>query len=208
MLENVFDYLYNTAPLLFFKLERKGRILDMNRFAAAKVGPLPPDAVFSELIVDFESMFDLESLIHSSDREHLLTLNTPDQQLQSFLFEFTLSNSHILAFGRTETKDLGKMQAEMMTLNRDFTNLNRQLQKKNAQLQHALDHVKTLQGIIPICMHCHKIRNDQQIWDKLEAYLSEHTEAQLSHGICPECMEQYYPDLDDDDDDDDDGHGT
>ncbi|MCF8045203.1 MAG: hypothetical protein K9J83_05015 [Desulfarculaceae bacterium] len=206
MFEKVFDYIYNSAPLLFFKLDREGRILDMNRFAAGKVGPLSPDAVFSDLIVDFEFTFDLETLIHSSDREHLLTLNTPDQQLQSFLFEFTLSNSHILVFGRSETKDLGKMQAEMITLNRDFANLNRQLQKKNAQLQHAMDHVKTLQGIIPICMHCHKIRNDKQIWDRLEAYLSEHTEAQLSHGICPECMEKYYSDLYDDDDDK--GHGN
>ena len=89
------------------------------------------------------------------------------------------------------------MQSQMISLNQDLGNLNRELQKKNAELKSALDHVKTLQGIIPICMHCHKIRNDQQIWDRLEAYLSEHTNAQLSHGICPECMKKYYSDLDD-----------
>ncbi|MGM0642598.1 MAG: hypothetical protein ACQETC_02375 [Thermodesulfobacteriota bacterium] len=198
MFEKVFDYVYQSAPILFFRLERDGRIVDMNRFAAGKMGPLSPDTFFPDLIVDFESTLDLENLVRSSENEHMLTLNTPEQQLQSFLFKFTLSNSHILAFGRPETKDLERMQTEMMALNRDFGNLNRELQKKNAELQHALDHVKTLQGIIPICMHCHKIRNDKQIWDRLEAYLSEHTEAQLSHGICPECVEKYYSDLDDD----------
>jgi len=60
------------------------------------------------------------------------------------------------------------------------------------ELQDALVHVKTLQGLIPICMHCHKIRNDQQTWEQLEMYISEHTDAEFSHGICPECMRKHY----------------
>ena len=63
-----------------------------------------------------------------------------------------------------------------------------------------MDHVKTLQGIIPICMHCHKIRNEKQIWDRFEIYISEHTAADLSHSICPECMEKFYPEEDGDED--------
>jgi len=203
MLEIVFDYIYNCAPVLFFKLDRNGRIVDMNRFAARKMGPLSPDAVFSDLIVDLQNRFDLDTLVRSSENDHLLTVIEADREVESFLFEFKQSNSHILAFGHPGTKDMGKIQTQIMSLNQDLGNLNRQLQKKNAQLQSALDHVKTLQGIIPICMHCHKIRNDKQIWDKLEAYLSEHTEAQLSHGICPECIQKYYSDLVDDDENDD-----
>ena len=60
------------------------------------------------------------------------------------------------------------------------------------ELQDAMAHVKTLQGLIPICMHCHKIRNDQQNWERLEMYISEHTDAEFSHGLCPECMKKYY----------------
>jgi DNA-binding response OmpR family regulator len=60
------------------------------------------------------------------------------------------------------------------------------------ELQDALDHVKTLQGLIPICMHCHKTRNDQQHWERLEMYISEHTDAEFSHGLCPDCMKKYY----------------
>ncbi len=62
-------------------------------------------------------------------------------------------------------------------------------------LQEALAHVKTLQGILPICMHCHKIRNDQQSWERLEKYITEHSDAQFSHGLCPECLKKHYPDF-------------
>jgi hypothetical protein len=84
------------------------------------------------------------------------------------------------------------MPNEVITLNQEPGNLTRQLHKKNAELRHALDHVKTLQGIIPICVHCHKIRDKDQAWDRLEAYLTQHSEAELSHSICPECMKKHY----------------
>ena len=63
------------------------------------------------------------------------------------------------------------------------------------KLEEALIHVKTLQGVIPICMHCHKIRDDRNAWEKLEKYISKHTDAQLSHGLCPECRDEHYPEL-------------
>lgn len=70
------------------------------------------------------------------------------------------------------------------------------LSKKVQELKEALAHVKTLQGIIPICMHCHKIRSDDKAWEKLEAYIENHSEAEFSHSICPDCIAQHYPDLD------------
>ncbi len=63
------------------------------------------------------------------------------------------------------------------------------------ELQEALEHVRTLQGILPICMHCHKIRNDQKSWQRIESYVEAHSDAQFSHGLCPECLEKYYPEL-------------
>jgi DNA-binding response OmpR family regulator len=63
------------------------------------------------------------------------------------------------------------------------------------ELQNSLAHIKTLQGILPICMHCHKIRNDQQSWERIEAYISNHTEARFSHGICAECVRKRYPEF-------------
>ena len=61
------------------------------------------------------------------------------------------------------------------------------------ELQSALAQVKTLRGLIPICMHCHKIRDAEGAWERLEVYLTEQTDARLSHGLCPECAVRYYP---------------
>ncbi|MBN1824815.1 MAG: response regulator transcription factor [Candidatus Eisenbacteria bacterium] len=71
--------------------------------------------------------------------------------------------------------------------------LQEQLAKRLRDLEGALAHVKTLQGLIPICMHCHKIRDDQESWQKIESYIEDHSAAEFSHSICPECLEKYYP---------------
>ena len=63
------------------------------------------------------------------------------------------------------------------------------------QLESAIEHVKTLKGIVPICASCKKIRDDPGFWEQVEAYVSRHTEAQFSHGLCPGCIETLYPDL-------------
>ena len=60
------------------------------------------------------------------------------------------------------------------------------------ELSDALEHIDTLQGILPICMHCHGIRSDNEAWEKLEKYIENHTMAKFSHSICPTCMEKYY----------------
>jgi len=57
------------------------------------------------------------------------------------------------------------------------------------QLEDALTRVKQLQGLVPICSYCKKIRNDKNFWQQVEAYVSEHSEAKFSHGICPDCYE-------------------
>jgi len=80
-----------------------------------------------------------------------------------------------------------------LAVGRRVVELQEALAQKIGDLQDALDHVKTLQGILPICMHCHRIRNDQESWERLEKYITEHSDAQFSHGLCPECLEKYYP---------------
>lgn len=64
-----------------------------------------------------------------------------------------------------------------------------------AELQNALEQIKTLSGIIPICSNCKKIRDDKGYWEQVEAYVSKHTDAKFSHGICPECIKKLYPQL-------------
>jgi PAS domain S-box-containing protein len=75
----------------------------------------------------------------------------------------------------TERKRLEKEREEMILTLRD-----------------ALSQIKTLEGLIPICAHCKKIRNDLGYWEQLEKYIAERSEAVFSHGICPDCMETHY----------------
>ncbi|MBI9082491.1 MAG: MCP four helix bundle domain-containing protein [Desulfobacterales bacterium] len=69
----------------------------------------------------------------------------------------------------------------------------KRLQGEKDKLQKAFDEIKTLQGILPICSHCKKIRNDKGSWELLEKYIHTHSEAEFSHSICPDCMVKYYP---------------
>lgn len=64
------------------------------------------------------------------------------------------------------------------------------LARQKEELEAALGRVKLLEGIIPICMYCKKIRDDLNSWHQLEKYISEHSEAMFSHGICPECAKE------------------
>ena len=66
-----------------------------------------------------------------------------------------------------------------------------------AELQEAMAQIKTLRGLLPICMYCKKIRDDKQYWQQVEGYIAKHSEAQFSHGICPDCYKKYFqPELD------------
>ena len=67
-------------------------------------------------------------------------------------------------------------------------------------LQKALKDVKTLKGLLPICASCKKIRDDMGYWNQIESYIQQHSDAEFSHGICPECVKKLYPDFDSSDD--------
>ena len=68
--------------------------------------------------------------------------------------------------------------------------LQKALAERVEELEEALSQVKQLQGMLPICSYCQKIRDDQNYWQKVENYISDHTDVQFSHGICPECYER------------------
>ncbi|MCK8603838.1 hypothetical protein [Desulfoferrobacter suflitae] len=73
---------------------------------------------------------------------------------------------------------------------------NAELTNTVAKLEKSLQEVKTLSGLLPICTHCKKIRDDKGYWNQLEAYIRAHSKAEFSHSICPECAKKYYPDFD------------
>jgi CheY-like chemotaxis protein len=77
----------------------------------------------------------------------------------------------------------------------DKHRLEQQLKAQIGQLQHSLDDIKTLKGVIPICSSCKKIRDDQGRWQQLEVYIRDHTGADFTHSLCPDCAYTLYPEL-------------
>lgn len=63
------------------------------------------------------------------------------------------------------------------------------------ELQNALAEIHPLRGIVPVCSYCNKIRDDEGFWEQVDVYMQKHSGARVSHGICPECMRQQFPDL-------------
>lgn len=74
-----------------------------------------------------------------------------------------------------------------------------ELDIKNRALQHALNEVRTLKGLLPICAHCKKIRDDKGYWNQIESYIGKHSNAEFSHSICPECAKKHFPEYVNDD---------
>jgi hypothetical protein len=85
-------------------------------------------------------------------------------------------------------RDIIQSQLELMYMNTV-------LGEKNKNLSDYFAEIKMLRGIVPICSICKKIRDDEGHWRDVEAYVSEYSEAQFSHGLCPECGKLHYGDL-------------
>jgi DNA-binding response OmpR family regulator len=91
--------------------------------------------------------------------------------------------------------DWGVLRARVATGAR-IAKLQQSLSQRVVELQKALDTVKQLSGLLPICSYCKRIRRDGGYWQQLEGYIAEHSEADFSHGVCPPCFEQAKKELD------------
>ena len=92
--------------------------------------------------------------------------------------------------------DLDELRARVQVGVRVLS-LQERLAERVTALEDALSRVKRLQGLLPICSYCKRIRGDDQYWQQVDAYLAEHTEAQFSHGICPPCFQKVQQEIDD-----------
>jgi sigma-B regulation protein RsbU (phosphoserine phosphatase) len=98
----------------------------------------------------------------------------------------------------TKPFDAGELRARV-EVGRRMLEMQAALAAKIEELGEALEQIKVLRGILPICMHCKQIRDDQGYWNQVETYISRYSEAQFSHGICPQCLKKHYPELVEDD---------
>jgi DNA-binding response OmpR family regulator len=89
----------------------------------------------------------------------------------------------------TKPIDRGELEMRLQVAVRVIS-LQRRLAERVAELEAALARVRTLQGLLPMCAYCKRIRDDQNYWSQVETYLADHSDLQFSHGICPSCLER------------------
>ena len=113
-------------------------------------------------------------------------------QLESRKRDTPLENRPVLAILRHIAEISNELSLAQQEIERRKT--------AEAALQKAMSEVKVLRGFIPICAGCKNIRNDEGFWEKIEVYIREHSEAEFSHGLCPECLKKLYPEMETEDD--------
>lgn len=127
---------------------------------------------------------------------------SPFKELHSRLIHLTWQAKQVASGDFNQRVDfMGDFSEAFNSMIVSLDNKEKMLQKKIDELEHALNHIKRLEGILPICSHCKKIRLEgadpekQEGWLQMERYISERTEALFSHSICPECMKKFYPEI-------------
>jgi PAS domain S-box-containing protein len=140
------------------------------------VHPEERDAVFSELLKD-GVLHNREIMKKTNDGTRFWSLCN--------LKLITDENGNIIG-----TEELVRDITERKQASDDLLSEKKKLEK-------ALAEIRTLRGIIPICCVCKKIRDDKGYWNQIEAYVKEHSDAEFSHGICPDCAEKFYDHIDD-----------
>ncbi len=88
------------------------------------------------------------------------------------------------------------IQQHLAEIKQSHDKLETRVKERTMELETALSKIKTLKGLLPICMHCKKIRDDKGYWKQMEAYIQKNSEAEFSHSICEECAHKYYPGID------------
>jgi PAS domain S-box-containing protein len=189
---NFISGILETTSALIVVLDTQGRVLRLNRAIEMLTGSTILEAVganFCELFLVAEEgqrFFDLFAELQPAQFPF---------EFQSRLRTKNEAEYHVLWSSTAILNDDGTLDFIIVT-GIDITALKRAEREKEKlilDLQAALTKVKTLKGLLPICANCKKIRDDHGYWQRVEEYIRDHSDAEFSHGICPECAKRLYP---------------
>lgn len=168
------------------------------------LGLLKEGHVFSMAILDIQMPgmdgFELAARMRASDEgRHLpIIFLTATSRLERNIFKGYESGAVDYMFKPVEPEIIRCKAAIFLDLHKQRLLIERQagqLAAKVKELEDAMEQIKVLRGIIPICVHCKKIRDDKGYWEQVERYIRKHSEADFTHGICPDCLRKHFPDL-------------
>lgn len=130
----------------------------------------------------------------------VLDISEQEEKLRSrIVFILLISGAMIILSFLILSSSYGSLVQKIVDLNKALEQSNQdlesQVEQRTKKLQKALDEVKTLEGILPLCSFCKKIRNDKDEWEEVDVYIYSHSQAGITHSICPECVKIHYPDM-------------
>jgi hypothetical protein len=181
VIESVFDLftmLFAPAQLIYVSLAEGGRGMVRSIPASASEDPF----AINRLVELKEEYARTES-----SRGFILRIGGPGEMIGVLEVEgiaFPQYQEHYLNLALSLAKVCGLAIRNARTYEK--------LDRNVVELREALANVKTLSGLLPICAWCKKIRNDEGYWSKIESFISEHSEARFSHGVCPECLNKHF----------------
>lgn len=196
-------YLMDCAPVLALRLDPERRITQASAFARTLLGNNILTRPLLDLAVPFTPFPELSGPKSPPTHECLVTLETADGSPRSFHFRFEPIGNELLALGRIDHAEQLRLEREILGINRELADVTRQLhlsnaelEQRNVELRDALANVKALTRLLPICATCKKIRDDDGYWNEVEKYLHTHAEVKFTHGLCPQCTDQFLSSLD------------
>jgi PAS domain-containing protein len=194
--ETLEGFLWRSSNLLMILLDGDGRLLAGNE-GFYHLFPVREEIagrpIHSILLPESRGVFD--KLLDGGLRRARLSFAIqcgPPQSLECHLF---VEGGRILLIGERLMLTHDDTLKQMGALNNELINQSRELARKNRELEEARDRIKTLKGLLPICSWCKNIRDDQGYWTQMEAYIRDHSEAEFTHSLCPDCLEKHYGDL-------------
>jgi hypothetical protein len=192
------DYLVQTDTLVVVLLDKDLKISTHNKCFSklmASGKDVSGNSIHSFLLPESHEILPLsDSSKHLSVRLNFKSPTSSLVPLQCHIVK--IDNGKYLIFGGHLMLTNEQILQKMTVMSNEMANMTRDLNRKNRELKKAHSKIKTLSGIVPICMHCKGIRDDKGYWNQLEKYITEHSDARLSHGICDKCIKKFYSDWD------------
>jgi PAS domain S-box-containing protein len=183
---------YNLAPVGYFTLSKDGAIIAINLIATTLL-EMAREALINQPLTRFILNED-QDIFYLHHKQVLKTGEPKACELRMVKKDGTSFWTHLQSIAALDDHGAPVIRIVMSDIT-GSKQMEEELREKLEELRQAQGQIKTLRGILPICMHCKKIRDDAGHWNQLEVYIRDHTEANFSHSICPECLVTHYSDI-------------
>lgn len=175
---------------MIITVDNDRRIMEFNKAAEESFGYHRKDVLGKHVSILYAESTEAKSVYETTVNHKRNIQEIQNRRKNGEIFPCLLASSILFD---SQGESIG-----LMGISRDITDVKRAEEERErliVSLREALKNVKTLKGLIPICAGCKKIRSDEGFWQQVEGYIEDHSDAEFSHGMCPDCLKKTYPEL-------------